>query len=161
MKLTVKLIFLRLNSPEDKIQWIFNVFDRSKVNAFYSLGKTDNNIQGRRGNDWRLRGRPDVERTVQHGSGEKTLEPDHWYRDHHPPSLSQVDVDQEVVLDCAESIMEALDNDGDGEITKVCRNIKIAKKKMYNNSRMSSQSMREKMNFLKICWNDFWTKNLE
>ena len=34
-------------------------------------------------------------------------------------TLVQVDVDQEVVLDCAESIMEALDNDGDGEITKV------------------------------------------
>ena len=73
----------------------------------------------------------------------------------------QVDVDQEVVLDCAESIMEALDNDGDGEITKVFRNITIANIFLYNNSRMSSQSMREKMNFLKICWNDFWTKNLE
>ena len=63
----------------------------------------------------------------------------------------QVDVDQEVVLDCAESIMEALDNDGDGEITKVFRNITIANIFLYNNSRMSSQSMREKMNFLKIC----------
>ena len=40
--------------------------------------------------------------------------------------VMQVDVDQEVVLDCAESIMEALDNDGDGEITKVFCNIKIA-----------------------------------
>ena len=30
-----------------------------------------------------------------------------------------MNVDEEVVLDCAESIMEALDNDGDGEITKV------------------------------------------
>lgn len=28
-----------------------------------------------------------------------------------------------MVLDCAESIMEALDNDGDGEITKVFENI--------------------------------------
>lgn len=35
-----------------------------------------------------------------------------------PTSLLQVEVDQETVLDCAESIMEALDNDGDGEITK-------------------------------------------
>ena len=72
-----------------------------------------------------------------------------------------MDVDQEVVLDCAESIMEALDNDGDGEITKVFRNIKVANLIKKNNTRMSSQSMREKMNFLKICWNDFWTKNLE
>ena len=72
-----------------------------------------------------------------------------------------MDVDQEVVLDCAESIMEALDNDGDGEITKVFRNIKIANFFFNNNTRMSSQSMREKMNFLKICWNDFWTKNFE
>ena len=31
----------------------------------------------------------------------------------------QVEVDEEAVLDCAESIMEALDIDGDGEITKV------------------------------------------
>ena len=31
----------------------------------------------------------------------------------------EVKVDEEVVLDVAESIMEALDNDGDGEITKV------------------------------------------
>ena len=72
-----------------------------------------------------------------------------------------MDVDQEVVLDCAESIMEALDNDGDGEITKVFRNIKVANLIKKNNTRMSSQSMRAKMNFLKICWNDFWTKNLE
>ena len=72
-----------------------------------------------------------------------------------------MDVDQEVVLDCAESIMEALDNDGDGEITKVFRNIKVANLIKKNNTRMSSQSMRAKMNFLKICWNDFWTKNFE
>ena len=64
--------------------------------------------------------------------------------------VPQVEVDQEVVLDCAESIMEALDNDGDGEITKVFCNVKIANI-LYNNSRMSSRSMREKMNFLKIC----------
>ena len=41
-------------------------------------------------------------------------------------TTTQVEVDKEVVLDCAESIMEALDNDGDGEITKVFRNITIA-----------------------------------
>ena len=45
-----------------------------------------------------------------------------------------MDVDQEVVLDCAESIMEALDNDGDGEITKVFWNIKIANFFFFNNN---------------------------
>ena len=88
----------RLDTPEDKLKWIFNVFDRDGGGSIDAA-----EIQEMVSGLFAMAG------VREHLVAIYEVNTD----------LDQVDIAQEDLLDCTEEIMEAIDVDGDGDITRV------------------------------------------
>ena len=88
-----------MTTPEEKLKWIFNVFDKDGGGSI-DAGEIKEMVGGL----FAMAGVRKQETLCENKNNSMFL---------------QVEVGEEELLDCTEEIMEAIDVDGDGDITQV------------------------------------------